>query len=110
MKLRISIAWLWWLCTSAMALDAGRLADAIYRAEGGAKTRHPYGICSVRVQSAAHAREVCLRTIRRRHGEWDGRGCFIQSLASTYCPHSVDPRGNLNWVQNVRRFYGSQIR
>ena len=86
---------------------AGRLADAIYWAEGGPKTRWPYGITSVKVRDAAHARKVCLTTIRNNWSRWEraGRpGNFIDFLADRYCPPSADPAGNRNWKRNVRFF------
>lgn len=83
-----------------------QLADAIYRAEGGARARVPYGILSVPVRDAAEARRVCLNTIRNNHRRWiaaGARGEFIDFLADRYCPPSADPAGNRNWKRNVRR-------
>lgn len=88
-----------------LAVDPGRLADAIYHAEGGRKASVPYGIIGVRVNSAKEARAVCLRTIRNAWGEWDGSGDFIRFLARRYCPPETDPAGHRNWVRNTRHFY-----
>ena len=86
---------------------AGRLADAIYHAEGGAKARVPYGILSVKVRDAAHARRVCLTTVRNNWLRWETAGktgAFVDFLADRYCPPSADPAGNRNWKRNVRFF------
>jgi hypothetical protein len=95
--------------TNAIALDANRIADAIYRVEGGAKAKAPYGILSVKVANAAEARKVCLNTIRNNHTRWirAGKpGKFLDFLADRYCPKSVDPIGNRNWKKNVRSISG----
>lgn len=91
----------------ALAYDENRLANAIYRAEGGKQASVPYGITTVKVQSAWQARSICLRMIRRAKATWDGRGDFIAHLGQTYCPPSADPRGHRNWVRNVRSIYAS---
>jgi hypothetical protein len=83
-----------------------KLADAIYRAEGGTKARKPYGVLSVKVADHGEARRVCVTTIRNTHARWvaaGSRGPFIDYLANRYCPPSVDPRGNVNWKKNVQK-------
>ena len=92
----------------AATIDEQKLADAIYRAEGGAKARVPYGILAVPVHSAAEARRVCIRTIHNRIVAWlaaGARGDVFAWLAATYCPASADPTGNRNWTRNVRWIY-----
>lgn len=94
------------LAPAALALDADRIADAIYRIEGGAKAKVPYGILSVPVRDAAEARHVCLNTIRNNHRRWikAGRpGDYLDFLADRYCPPSADPVGNRNWKRNLRQ-------
>lgn len=94
------------LAPAALALDADRIADAIWRVEGGAKARVPYGILSVPVRDAAEARRVCLNTIRNNHRRWTEAGHpgdYIDFLADRYCPPSVDPAGNRNWKRNLRQ-------
>lgn len=94
------------LALPACALDADRIADAIYRIEGGPKARVPYGILSVRVSGEAEARKVCLNTIRNNHRRWlkAGRpGDYLDFLADRYCPPSADPVGNRNWKKNIRQ-------
>jgi len=94
------------LALSARAGD-GRIADAIYRAEGAQHARVPYGILSVKVRNADEARRVCLNTIRDAREHWvaAGRpGNFIDFLADIYCPAQVDPAGNRHWKHNVDFF------
>lgn len=99
------------LAMSASAItpaSAERLADAIYKAEGGAKARKPYGILSVPVANEADARRVCLNTIRNNWKRWEdgGRsGTYVSFLADRYCPPSVDKVGNANWKKNVERMW-----
>lgn len=88
---------------------AERIANAIYKAEGGARAKVPYGILSVKVQDEQEARRVCLNTIRNNWQRWikAGRiGSFIDFLADRYCPLSVDPVGNKNWKNNVKKLVG----
>ena len=97
------------LSTAVLAADisprfANDIADAIHRAEGGHRARVAYGVLSVRVQDAQHAREVCLATIRANWRRWQaaGRpGPFIAFMGRRYCPPAHDRRGHHRWVANV---------
>jgi len=89
---------------AAQVIDVHRIADAIYRAEGGRRARPAYGIKGVKVRNTAHAREVCIRTIRSAHAEWDGKKDFVEHLGQKYCPPETDPIGHKNWVKNVKEF------
>ena len=86
-------------------VDVGRLADAIYLAEGGAKTSHPYGI----LQHYKHttARQACVNTINHALRDYSGHGDFIEFLGSRYCPIGCDNDNGTNryWVKNVKYFY-----
>jgi hypothetical protein len=90
-------------------IDPERLADAIYVAEGGSKTRHPYGVLSVKVRTEAEARHVCLVSITNNLARWERAGRpepFILFMARRWAPVGAanDPHGlNLNWVRNVTR-------
>lgn len=90
--------------------EVSRLADAIYRAEGGAKARVPYGILSVKVSSEAEARRVCLNTIRNNWRRWEKAGKpgpYLEFLASKYAPLNArnDPlKLNTNWLKNVSHY------
>lgn len=94
---------------NAATLDVDRMADAIYRVEGGAKTRHPYGVLSVKVSGEAEARRVCCNTIRNNWVRWEKAGqpgTFVEFLAGRYCPKSADPVGNERWIKNMNAIYG----
>ena len=97
------------LASNALALDADRIANAIYRVEGGSKAKAPYGILSIKVGSEQQARKVCINTIKNNHTRWinAGRpGKYLDYLADRYCPRSADPVGNRNWKRNIRRISG----
>jgi hypothetical protein len=106
------------LCVTASAAnaklppaEAQRITDAIYRVEGGAKAKAPYGILSVRVSSLEHARQIAYTTVQNNHDRWikAGRpGEYLDFLADRYCPKSADPRGNKNWRANIRHFLGKK--
>lgn len=89
--------------------QAEKICQAIYRAEGGAKTKHPYGVLSVRVSGVEEARKVCLTTIKNNYIRWQNAGSkgeFLVFLANVYAPTknaTNDPTGlNNNWLKNVR--------
>ena len=83
---------------------------AIYKAEGGANTRYPYGIKSVDCGGdVSKARKICFNTVRNNYIRWQAAGKtndFIQFLGARYCPIGAkdDPRNlNSNWVRNVKK-------
>lgn len=86
-----------------------RLATAIYHAEGGANTRHPYGILAK--YKTTTPRQACINTIMSKHREWvklGAKGDYLRYLQSRYCPvgASNDPSGlNVHWYGNVARLY-----
>jgi len=92
-----------------------QLADAIYRAEGGAKAQYLYGIRSVHYADEAEARKICLNTIRnQRHRHGQGacpdsvRGSshdYLTCLWHRYCPPSAHEL-NRHWLKNVKHFLG----
>lgn len=87
-------------------IDPNRLADAIYKAEGGVRTTHPYGILAHYKKTTP--RQACINTIRHAQKDWNGKGDFIEFLGGRYCPIGVknDPKGlNKNWIKNVKFFY-----
>ena len=92
---------------AAEFINVNKLADAIYFAEGGSKTSHPYGILAH--YKTTTPRQACINTINHALRDWNGQGDFIKFLGSRYCPVGAqnDPTGlNKNWVRNVRRLYG----
>jgi hypothetical protein len=91
------------LCTQAHAeVNIPRLADAIYQAEGGAKTKHPYGI----LKKFKHTtpRQACINTIKTNLKKWNGQGDFISFLGRNYCPvgSNTDNGTCKYWVKNVK--------
>jgi hypothetical protein len=91
--------------------EQGRIADAIYKAEGGPNARVPYGILSMKVKGKAHARQVCLTSIRLNYERWQASGYtnFVNFMADRWCPRSADPVGNRNWKKNVSHFLGNDF-
>ena len=92
------------LSTNLLALSASDLnnvANAIYLAEGGNKTKHPYGILSCHTSNPRH---TCIVTIQHSFAKWKHKQPFIDFLADSYCPSQCDPTGNKNWKKNVRYF------
>jgi hypothetical protein len=91
-----------------------QLADAIYRAEGGAKATYLYGIRSVSYDSPAEARRICLNTIRNNVKRFKNYGYkdypnYLEFLASRYCPTTGDlsnaeKKLNKYWLKNVKYF------
>jgi hypothetical protein len=78
-----------------------QIANAIYKAEGGRKTLHPYGI--LKKYKHTTARQACINTIRHARRDWNGRGDFIAFLGSRYCPTTAHLL-NRFWVSNVKYF------
>ena len=90
-----------------------KVVDSIYKAEGGARTRHPYGILSIKT---SNPRKACYEVVNWRYAMWQSlpnktRPDFITYLSRSYCPigASNDPRGlNRHWVKNVNYFMGAK--
>jgi len=81
----------------------GKIADAIYKLEGGTKTKHPYGVLSIKTNNP---RRVCLVTIYHNELRWKSQGShgdYLDYLADVYCPRSADPKGNKNWHNNIHK-------
>ncbi|UOF78290.1 hypothetical protein [Caudoviricetes sp.] len=94
------------------SMNAGKLADAIYKAEGGARTSHPYGILIKYKHTTP--RQACLNTIASAEIRFKKQSVekdFIVFLGNTYCPTKGnnltfdEKRLNVNWVTNVKYFY-----
>ena len=108
----ISLCFLLSGCSPALAqeINFNKLADAIYKAEGGAKTAHPYGI--LKKYKTTNPRQACLNTLRSKYKLWVASGrqkSYLQFLSERYAPigASNDPKGlNQNWLKNVSFFLG----
>lgn len=99
----------------ADTINPEKLADAIYRAEGGAKAQYPYGIRSVKCDTVAECRKICINTIKANVRRWNKYGhrthdSFLAFLASRYAPvknATNDPKKlNRHWLKNVSYFLG----
>ena len=87
-------------------INVEKLATAIYYAEGGAKTKYPYGILTK--YKTTTPRQACINTIKSNLKRWNGEGDFILFLQKRYAPIGVsnDPTNlNSNWYKNVKRLY-----
>lgn len=86
--------------------DINVVVSAIYRTEGGERTKYPYGVKSIKTSSVNDARHVCYNTVRnfiRKHHIVKVDRYFITMLSNKYCPSSVDNVGNKNWRVNMVR-------
>lgn len=83
------------------------LANAIYTAEGGKATSHPYGILARYRHTTP--RQACINTCKHKYRDWasNSKGKpYLEYLRDAYCPigASNDPKGlNKNWLKNVKR-------
>jgi len=91
----------------AQQIDFNRLADTIYKAEGGNKTRFAYGVERITASGkrypypSAISRSKCLESINRAYNGWRRSGCkgdFVDFLGKTY---AQDPL----WSKKVKRLY-----
>ena len=96
--------------------DYNALADAIYKAEGGSKTAHPYGILTKYKHTTP--RQACINTCRTKYRAWEALGRkggvrgYLAYLGSKYAPIGAknDPTGlNRHWVKNVSTLYKGGI-
>lgn len=90
-------------------VDINKLANAIYIAEGGNKTSHPYGILTHYKHTTP--RQACINTIKsnlKRFNTQSKEKDFIVFMSKSYCPIGAknDPKElNRNWVKNVKYYY-----
>jgi hypothetical protein len=102
------------ICSNAHALEIDKLANAIYKAEGGENTRHPYGILAK--YKTTTPRQACINTINSNLKRFNKDSFtdyeFIEYMSKSYCPIGAknDPTGlNKNWVKNVWYFYKQEM-
>lgn len=94
------------LSLPALAASDDDIANAIYKIEGGSRAKVSYGILSIPVRDADHARRICINTIRNNRIRWikaGQPGNYLDYLADKYCPRSADPVGNKNWKRNIHK-------
>jgi len=85
---------------------AERMADCVFKIEGGSKTRWPYGVKSVKVSGEAEARRVTINSINNGWKRWEAAGKpepFTIHFARRWCPPSADPVGFRNWTNNITK-------
>ena len=78
------------------------IVNAIYKAEGGSKTRYPFGIHWE--TNYAKARVKCEATVRNNHHRWQASSSkedFITFLSRRYVGETS---GRVHWVKNVNYF------
>jgi len=85
-----------------------QIANAIFWAEGGHRTRHPYGILAHYKHTTP--RQACLNTISHARKDWNGRGDFLEFLSKRYAPINCDTDNGTNkfWLKNVRWYLRRQ--
>lgn len=87
--------------------DVQNVASAIYKLEGGSKTKYPYGIRSINTNGdVAKAKRICENTIKNNFARWNKTNKkidFLDYLANVYCPSSADRQGNINWKKNIHK-------
>lgn len=88
-------------CVDARSATLDQWADAI-RITEGVNSHYPYGIKSVKTHNP---RQVCKNTVMHAWRDYRGNKtdlhAFVVFLADRYCPLSVDPIGNRNWIHNM---------
>lgn len=90
-----------------------QIANAIYLAEGGAKTSHPYGILAHYKHTTP--RQACLNTInsaRKRFVKQNKEKDFVHFISLTYCPINCENDNGTNrfWYANVTMFLERSIK
>ena len=96
--------------TATTEPDFEKMATAIYFTEGTYKTRHPFGVLSVKCQGYTECRSVTLRSLKRRWQEYQLKNMntpFEEYFASKWAPLNAenDPTGlNKNWISNFKFF------
>jgi hypothetical protein len=109
----------WWMILATLAhaetYSVEKIADAIYKAEGGPRAKKPYGILSVPCHSEKECREICLTTIENNFSRYQIYGHkthsdFISFLSSRYAPVNCENDNGTNkfWVHNVKYFLAKQ--
>lgn len=95
-------------CNAASDSYFNKLADAIYWAEGGEKSKKPYGLIKYNLKSKQAYRTQCIIHIKDYYKNWNGKGDFVNYLASKWSPtvgvSKWEAAMNKNWIKNVSYF------
>lgn len=93
------------------SIDVNKIADAIYVAEGGDKTRYPYGISvkksGIQTKGKEDARRICINTINHAYRDWVSaghKGDFIDFLSKRYCEKPE------HWAKMVKSIMARQAK
>jgi len=84
------------------------LLYAIWNADGGNKTKYPFGIRSINCEGYDDCKRICRNTIRNNISRFSNRGkddkrSYLQFLRDRYAPLSDSPL-NRNWLPNILFF------
>jgi hypothetical protein len=97
------------LSCGASEIDKGyrdKIVSAIWKIEGGAKTKYPYGIKSINTGGdVAKAKRICENTVSDNWKRWEASGKtneFVVFLGNRYCPPDAHAL-NKNWVGNLKK-------
>lgn len=92
------------------SINTNAVANAIYVAEGGKKTRFPYGISvkksGIQTKDEADARKICINTIGHAYKDWVNTGHkddFIDFLSKRYCPEN-----HVHWAKMIKSIMAKQ--
>lgn len=89
------------------------IVSAIYKIEGGAKTKYPFGIKSINTNgNYEKARRICQNTVINNIKRFKLQNTYTNYflfLADRYCPPSSDRQGNLNWRKNIQVILGQEF-
>lgn len=93
--------------------NVDKITSAIYKIEGGTKTKYPFGIKSINTEgNYDKSRQICRNTIvnniKRYQNQTNYTNYFI-FLADRYCPPSADKQGNINWKKNIQSVLGQEF-
>lgn len=92
--------------------DLNKIADAIYRVEGGSQIKYPYGIRSINTHGDINkAKQICLNTIKLNFIRWNHNKSidFLTFLSERYCPTRgnnltiAEKKCNKYWLLNLRK-------
>jgi len=91
-------------------INTNAIADAIYVAEGGDKTKYPYGISKkksgIQTLNKDDARKICINTIGHAYSDWKAagsKGDFIDFLSLKYCPEN-----HIHWAKMIKSIMAKQ--
>lgn len=90
-----------------------QFAQAIYRVEGGSRTKYPFGVKSIDTGGDyAKAKRITEVSIRNNYARWIKAGkpvSFIKFMALRWCTPSADPTGHTNWVLNMSKLINFSV-